>query len=65
MRKTLAKKRRESEKRVRELEMHIAALEGQQKELARSWKIRLFTKRAVARWRSIANSRRSLMSWSA
>ena len=30
----LAKQQREREQRVRELEMHIAALEGQQKELA-------------------------------
>ena len=34
VRKMLAKQRREREQRVRELEMHIAALEGQQKELA-------------------------------
>jgi len=34
VRKTLAKQQREREQRVRELEMHIAALEGQQKELA-------------------------------
>ena len=34
VRKMLAKQQREREQRVRELEMHIAALEGQQKELA-------------------------------
>jgi hypothetical protein len=33
-RNAVARKRREKEKRVRELEMKIAALEGQQKELA-------------------------------
>ena len=34
VRKMLAKQQRERERHVRELEMHIAALEGQQKELA-------------------------------
>jgi ATP-binding cassette, subfamily F, member 3 len=34
IRKALAKQQRDCEKRVHELEMHIAALEGQQKELA-------------------------------
>jgi ATP-binding cassette subfamily F protein 3 len=34
VRKMLAKQQREREQRLRELEMHIAALEGQQKELA-------------------------------
>jgi ATP-binding cassette subfamily F protein 3 len=34
VRKMLAKQQREREQSVRELEMHIAALEGQQKELA-------------------------------
>jgi len=48
-RNAIARARREKEKRVHELEMKIAALEGQQRELAATWKIRRLTHRAAMR----------------
>ena len=48
-RNAIARARREKEKRVHELEMKIAPLEGQQRELAATWKIRRLTHRAAMR----------------
>ena len=55
-RNAIAKARREKEKRVHELETKIAALEGQQKELAAALEDPAAYNRAAAPLRSIAIS---------